>query len=445
MKSVPLLAVSSAAIFASGLAWHSDDRKETASPKVASKAAKVRKITYAGDVAKILNDRCVTCHRPGEVAPFSLIGYENAKKWSHMTSHVTDNRLMPPWKAVKGYGEFRDENRLTDDEIATIKQWDSQGAPRGSKNAEPATPKFPSDEWTLGKPDIVLSPSKPFKLGPEGPDLYRNFVLHNDSTKPLWINASDVRPGNKKIVHHVITFLDKFHGSKKFLNESKDGQEGYTSDGGGVGFLPSGSLGGWAPGIRARYAPKGTAFLVEPGTDFVLQVHYHCSGKEEEDQTKVGLYLAKEPIEQEINLQWLFNFQVNITPGEKEYKLRREFTVPADVTMYSVMPHMHLLGKSMKAWLEFPDGTVKPLVHVDDWDFNWQLNYVFKDPIRVPKGTKEVVEAVYDNSADNPRNPNNPPKRVTWGEETTDEMFLMIATYTVDGQKVGAKGASTAP
>lgn len=404
----------------------------TSDARLTDVKSKKRAVNYATDVAPILNRRCVACHRPGEVAPFSLVGYDNAKKWSHMTANVTGKRVMPPWKAVEGFGEFQDENRLTADEIDILKQWDEQNAPRGNKKQEPAAPKFPSGEWTLGQPDVVLSPSKPFKVGAEGPDLYRNFVLRNDSDKPIWVNAMDVRPGNKKIVHHVITFLDRAQSGRKLEAQANDGQEGYTSDGGGVGFLPSGSLGGWAPGIRARYAPKGTAFRVAPGTDYIVQVHYHRSGKPEEDMTKVGLYLTKEPVEKELNLQWMLHLALNIPPGEKEYKIRREYTVPADATLYGVMPHMHLLGKSMKAWLEFPDGTKKPLVHVDDWDFNWQLQYAFKEPIKVPKGTKEIVEAVYDNSADNPRNPNSPPKRVTWGEETTDEMFLLIAVYTRD-------------
>lgn len=403
------------------------------SPKAETKVK--RKFTYATDVAAIFNEKCVTCHRPGEVAPFSLIGYENAKKWAHMSAHVTAKRIMPPWKAVHGYGDFRGENRLTDEQIEAIQQWDKDGAPRGAIKDEPKAPTFPSSEWMLGKPDVILSPEKAFKLGAEGPDLYRNFVLHNDSKETMWVVGTDVRPGNKKIVHHVITFLDRAHNGRKLEEETKDGQPGYTSDGGGVGFLPSGSLGGWAPGIRATHTPVDTAFKVDPGTDFVLQVHYHRSGKEETDLTKVGLYLTKEPPAKTIQLQWLFNFNVNIQPGDKQYTLRREYTVPADITLYSVMPHMHLLGKSMKAWLELPDGTKKPLVYVDNWDFNWQLNYVLNEPLKVPKGTKEVVEAVYDNSTDNPRNPNNPPKRVTWGEATTDEMFLLIASYTIDSPK----------
>jgi hypothetical protein len=390
------------------------------------------KITYAKDVAPILNNRCISCHRPNEVAPFSLVGYDNAKKWGKMASIVAGARQMPPWKAVHGFGEFKDEARLSDQEIKTLSDWVYDEMPRGDRRLEPPTRSFSSEDWPLGKPDLVIQPSRTFQVEANGPDVYRNFVIHTDFKEPTWINGMEIKPGNRKVVHHVITYLDGNHAARKLEARSRDGQEGYTSSGGGVGILPTGSLGGWAPGFQSRLSPPGTAFLVNPGTDLIIQVHYHKSGKAESDLTKVGLYFAKTPVESEMKLNWLFNFNVNIPPGEKNYVLRQEFTFPKDVVMYAAMPHMHLLGRSMKAWLEYPDGSKKPLVYIDDWDFNWQLSYAFKDPIHVPKGTKEVVEAVYDNSADNVRNPNNPPKRVTWGEETTDEMFLLITPYTLE-------------
>jgi len=410
-----------------------------ASPKDAKLGAKKHTVTYAGDVAPILNAKCVSCHRPGEVAPFSLEGYDNAKKWATMTANVTSKGIMPPWKAVHGFGEFRDENRLTPEQIEALREWSATGAPRGDRAKEPPTPSFAASEWKLGKPDMILQPSKPYKLGPEGPDLYRNYVIHTDFAEPKWITAMEVKPGNKRIVHHVITFLDGNRMARSLETKLADGQEGYTSGGGGVGIVPTGSLGGWAPGLEARQSPEGSAFLVKPGTDLIIQVHYHRDGKPEEDQTRVGLFFAKKPVQKEMNLLWLFNFGVNIPAGEKSYKLRREFTLPVDATLYSTMPHMHLLGHSMKAWLELPDGTTKPLVYIDNWDFNWQFNYAFKQPIHAPKGTKEIVEAVYDNSPENPRNPNSPPKRVTWGEETTDEMFLLITSYTRDGQSIASR------
>jgi hypothetical protein len=402
-----------------------------ASQKSPSPPGLPQRPTYAENVAPILNEHCVACHRPGQVAPFSLIGYEDAKKWGAMIAQVTHDGNMPPWKAEAGYGEFKDENRLSADELQVLRNWADTGTLRGDARKEPKPPKF-ADEWNLGKPDLILSPSKPFELGADGTDVYRNYVMPTSFDKPVWVKAMDVRPGNAKVVHHVIVFLDNRGAGKKLQDANSDGQPGYSSGGGGVGFLPSGSLGGWAPGVEAKLAPPGVAFKVDPGESIVLQVHYHKSGKPEQDQTKVGLYFAKEPIEKELDLNWIFNFGINIPANDHTYGAKQVATWSKAATLYGVMPHMHLLGHAMKSWLVFPDGTIKPLINVPAWDFNWQLFYTFKEPIHVPAGTKQWVEAVYDNSTDNPHNPNNPPKRVFFGEQTTDEMFLMIVAYTLD-------------
>ena len=399
----------------------------------------IKLATYSANVGRILNDRCVSCHRPGEVAPFSLVGYENAKKWSGTIARVAEARQMPPWKAVHGYGEFQDENRLSIEEISALKQWAESGAPVGNKNAVPPTPKFKSN-WTLGEPDLILTTKRPFKLGAEGQDVYRNFVIKTDFKETKWVRAIDVRPGNTKVVHHVIAYLDKGTNGARREAATSDGQEGYVGTGGGVGFLPSGSFGGWAPGVRPKFAPTGTAFRLDPGTTIVMQIHYHKSGKEETDQTKLALYFDAKPPERELFLDWALDFRLNITPGKKDYKIRTERTIPVDATIYNTLPHMHLLGKSMKSWFQFPDGTIKPLINVEDWDFNWQLVYTLKTPMKVPAGTKHFIEATYDNSSENLRNPSNPPRRVTWGEETTDEMFLLVSSYTFD-RKEDAKTA----
>lgn len=395
------------------------------------------KPTYAKDVAPILNRACVSCHRPGEVAPFSLADYDNAKKWGAMAAAVTKTRQMPPWKAAPGYGEFQHENRLSDVEIATLTNWAATGAARGDKKLErPVSPVSP-DGWTLGKPDLVLSPKDGYKLDAEGEDVYRNFVIDNPSSEPLWVKAIDVHPGNKKVVHHVIVFVDGLRKGKAVAAANHDGQEGYTSSGGGVGFLPTGALGGWAPGVRPYETPEGTAFRVPAKADLVVQVHYHKSGKPEADKTQVGLYLTKEPVEKEMRLAWLLDPSLSIPAGQKDFPHRREFPMRDDITLHGVMPHMHLLGHTMRARVVAPDGTERPLIYVPDWDFNWQLFYAFKQPMKIEKGSKIVVEATYDNSTGNPHNPSNPPKPVSWGEETTDEMFLLLGAYTVDAERLG--------
>ncbi len=392
-------------------------------------------VNYAEHIAPILNKHCVECHRPNEVAPFSLIGYDNARKWSPMIKFTTGNRSMPPWKPVEGIGEFHGENRLSEKDVETVKRWHDAGAPRGDAKKEPKTPTFKS-EWTLGEPDLIVSSKAPYRIEADGADDYRMFVIKTNFPETKWVKAMDVRPGNKAVVHHVIAFLDTTGAAARLEEKNKDGKEGYSSFG-GTGFIPAGALGGWAPGLRPTMIPEGIAFEVKPGTTIVLQVHYHKTGKVEMDQTKLGLYFAKEPITQAMQLGWLMDFSLRIPAGAKEHKTTKTFTMPADVTLRALMPHMHLLGRSMKATVQYPDGSSEPLIFIDNWDFNWQMQYLLKEPKKLPKGSKLIVDAIYDNSDKNPRNPNNPPKDVRWGEETTDEMFLLVAAYTVDGQKIG--------
>lgn len=385
-----------------------------------------KNVTYAEHVAPILNAHCTSCHHDGAVAPFSLVGYDASKKQSANIVSSTEGKRMPPWKAVHGYGDFQDENILSETEMAILKSWSESGSKRGDQKKEPKPQVFSTD-WDLGKPDIVLSASKPFKLGAEGEDVYRNFVFDLKNTEPLYVTAMDVKPGNRKVVHHVIGFLDAGGKTVSLAAQNNDGQEGYTSSGGGIGTLPSGSLGGWAPGVMVRRTPAGTAFVVKPGTKVVMQVHYHKNGKETLDHTKLGLYTTKVKPEKEVDIFWCANPGFRIPAGASDHKVAWKQSIPTDATIYSVMPHMHLLGKSMKAKLIKDDGTEVPLVFVDKWDFNWQLVYALKEPMKVKKGWKLAVEAYYDNSDANPYKTG---KAVTWGEQTTDEMALLVVGYT---------------
>lgn len=396
-------------------------------------------VTYADKVAQIIFDHCTPCHRPGEVAPFSLTTYEEARKWSQMIAYVAEEGIMPPWKAVNGFNRFKDENLLTESEIATLKEWADAGAPRGDEKREPKAPSF-SSEWTLGTPDLVLMPEKAFEMPGEGRDIYRNFVIKTNFKETKWISAMDVKPGNPRVVHHVIAFLDERDRAIQREQKQNDGQPGYTTFG-GVGFNPDGALGGWAPGLRPNRTAPGTAFELKPGTTIVLQVHYHLSGKPEKDQTRVGLYFANEKdVTKPVRLAWIANPFFRIPPGAKDHKVSLTFPIPADVTAYGAMPHMHLLGKSMKAEVEGPDGKRRPMVWIDSWDFNWQLTYLFAEPIKIKAGSKIVIEAIYDNSPENPNNPNNPPQEVRWGEQTTDEMFLLIVPFTLDAESRARSG-----
>lgn len=395
------------------------------------------KVTYAEHTKAILDRSCLPCHRTDEVAPFSLVGYTNARKWAQMIQIVTESKKMPPWKAVHGYGYFLNENRLTEVEIELLKRWAEGGAPRGDQRAEPPTPRFEHQEWSLGQPDLTLKPTAPYRLAADGQDDYRHFILKTNFNETKWIKSMAVKPGNKQVVHHVIAFIDEKGVSHRL--DGKDGQVGYSTFG-GVGFLPDGSLGGWAPGNNAFETPEGKAFELKPGASIVMQIHYHRTGKEEVDLTQLGLYFAKpeEKIEKAVALSWMAKPTINIPAGEAAHVERATFPVPADITLYSLMPHMHLLGKEMRADVEYPDGETKPLIYVKDWDFNWQLSYAFIEPLEIPKGSKLHVTAVFDNSSANRNNPSNPPKAVRWGEETTDEMFLLVGMYTVkDGLRPG--------
>lgn len=393
------------------------------------KPPSVKEVTYADHVAEIINNHCLECHRAGETAPFSLEGYDNSRKWARMIAAVTATRKMPPWGAVEGIGEFHGENRLSSVQLETLKNWAEAGAPRGDKNKEPKPPTFKSG-WELGEPDKIVEMPEPIKLTSEGQDEYWNFVIDPKLTEEVYVTAMDVKPGNRKVVHHVIAFLDEKGRAEKLVQGDRGDQKTAYQTFGGVGFTPDGSIGGWAPGVRARHLPEGVAFVLKPGTKIILQVHYHKSGKEEVDQTKVGLYFSKKKPDHPVEIGWLANPFIRIPAGNANAKFNFSFPIPTDVRLYALMPHMHLLGKEMKATLVKPDGTEEPLILVDKWDFNWQLIYALKEPMLIKAGSKIKVEAVYDNSPENPNNPSDPPREVRWGEETTDEMMLLVAVYS---------------
>lgn len=386
--------------------------------------------TYSESIASILNNHCVSCHRPGEIAPFSLIGYENAKNWAPTIAKVVSDKKMPPWKPVPGIGHFLGENRLTETDIELLKTWVEKKAPRGDIKKEPKAPTFPAS-WSMGEPDITLQMPKPFKISEDGNDEYWHFVLKPNIKDPIFVQAIDVKPGNKKIVHHVVLWIDERGQADKVLR--KKGVNGAYLTFGSPGFVPDNALGGWAPGMRPVRLPVDAGILIKPGTNIVLEVHYHKSGKEEVDQTKVGLYISKDPskVVNKVDIAWLANLGLRIQPNESHQKFTQTIPIPTDVKLYNLMPHMHLLGREMKATLIHPDGSKEPLIHIDDWDFNWQFSYMLAEPKLIKKGSKIQIEAIFDNSQNNPNNPNNPPKEVRWGEQTTDEMMLLVAGISV--------------
>ncbi len=393
-------------------------------------AAASKDVTYSKHVAPILNKHCLSCHRTGQVGPFSIDGYEQASAWSREIMLYTKRKSMPPWKPLSNHGEYYNERRLTDGELATLESWHRNGAPEGDPKDLPAKPVFPT-EWAMGTPDAVLKVGSGWIVASRGPDEYRCYVLQNPFDEDKWISTVEYRPGNLRAVHHILAFLDRSaQGEKK---DAADPDPGYKSNGSGPGILPSGSLGGWAPGNLPRRLPEGTGRLLRKGERIILETHYHKTGRPEKDEGhQLAIYFSREPVKKMINYHMILNPMLGIPAGAEAHRVAANWTVPHDLHALDVMPHMHLLGKEMSVVATFPDGTKKDLVVVKDWDFNWQETYQFKEPLALPKGTKVRVEAFYDNSEKNRNNPSNPPKRVTWGEETTDEMCIAFVGFTLD-------------
>jgi mono/diheme cytochrome c family protein len=415
-----------------------------ASKKVTNSVRPKGAVTFAHDIAPLLYNNCATCHRAGEVAPFTLGSYKDAKKRAQQIALVTESHLMPPWKA-DAHGMFQDERRLTDAQIALLKQWTEDGAPEGNPAETPPAPKFPAG-WALGKPDMVVQPTAAHKVAAEGRDEYRCYVVPTDFTEDRWVSALDVHPGNRAIVHHIIAYVDTAGRARKRAAQDPSPDNGYTTFG-GIGFLPSGMLGGWAPGATAHYLPADTGILLPKGADIILEVHYHKNGKPETDLSQVALYFNKGVVEKPFHIFPLLNHTFLIPPGEKDYEAKASHFVPANATIINVFPHMHLLGKIMTVTATLPDGTTRQIVDVPDWDFNWQGFYYYKNPIKLPAGSKVNLVAHYDNSATNPRNPSAPPRAVTWGEQTIDEMCLCYLGFTLDAEhidKVSKGGKSVA-
>ena len=377
-------------------------------------------VNYAEHVAPILFSQCAGCHRPGQAAPFSLLTYEDAVKHARLITTVTKSRYMPPWKAEPASFNYRDSRRLTDAQIATLERWVKQGTPQGDAAKIPAAPKFP-DGWQLGTPDLVVEMSEAMTIPASGPDIYRNVVIPLHLTEEKWVQAVEIRPSARRVVHHVLYFADQPESIKTINHETTEGSAGmpFTAT-----TVP---LGGWAAGAQPHLLPQGLALPLPKGNDLVFQYHFHPSGKAESEKTQVGLYFAKQAPERAllaVQLPVLFGIfaGLKIPAGEKNYTAHDSFVLPADVEAVSIGAHSHYLGKTMKMTATLPDGTVKTLLDIKDWDFAWQDRYFFEKFVSLPKGTRLDGDVSWDNSVENPRNPNNPAINVKWGEQSFDEM-----------------------
>jgi hypothetical protein len=398
-------------------------------------------VTFNKEIAPILFKHCASCHRPDEVAPFSLLTYADAAKRAEQIVEIIERRAMPPWKPTGAQGTFLNDRRLTTEEIALVKQWVADGAAEGDGKDLPPPPKFAVD-WQLGKPDLVLTVPEPIDVPADGRDIYMNVVLPLKLPAGKYLKAAEFRPGNHHVVHHAILLID-VEGKARERDRASRGQ-GFVAIAPPGTYLP-GALGVWTPGRVPRALPDGLAMPWPDNGDLVLNLHLHPTGKAETEQSSVGFYFTDQAPKRPLLDLTLFDVNINIPAGEKAYRTHDRKVVPVESDVMTVFPHMHMLGRSMTITAHHPNGGLQTLLEINDWDYNWQDLYQFATPVRLPAGTVITMDAVHDNSADNPQNPRHPPARVKWGEQSENEMstaFLSMspvsysAAIRPDGQAV---------
>jgi tetratricopeptide (TPR) repeat protein/mono/diheme cytochrome c family protein len=396
----------------------------------ANQAAGARQITFAKDIAPLLFERCGGCHHPDGSAPFSLLTYADARRRASLIAAVTKRRLMPPWKAEPGYGDFVGQRHLTDPEIALIERWAIDGAPEGDPRDLPPPPEWTAG-WQLGKPDLVVSLPEPYVVRADGPDYSRTFVMALPVGTLRYVKGFEFHPGNSRVVHHANIQIDRTPASRR-LDEA-DPAPGYEGLLPLSAAYPDGHFLGWTPGQAAPILPKGLAWRLNPGTDLVVEMHFVPSGKAEVVQPAVGLFFGDEPPARTPAMLRLGRQDIDIPAGQKEYVTTDFFVLPVDVEVQAVQPHAHYRAREIRATATLPDGTTKPLIYIKDWDYRWQHVYRYVVPLLLPRGTTLAMRVTYDNSADNPRNPHQPPRRVSWGQRSTEEMgdiWIQMLTRT---------------
>ncbi len=364
--------------------------------------------TFSRDVAPILYANCVVCHRPGQIGPMSLTTYEEVRPWTKSIRQMVADRVMPPWHADPDYGKFSNERRLSDRDVAVIARWIDQGAPRGNPSDLPPAPVF-GDEWQLGQPDLVLTFDE-LKVPGGGPDQFHFLVSDVAMPEDRWVQAVEIVPGNRKVVHHVIAWLSR-DGS------AQPSQEGW--------------LGAWAAGTPPMVFREGTGRFLRQGTRIIADMHIHPTEEPTTDRTRIGLHFAERELAKELINLWVANTSFEIPAGAESHEVRSTYTFQQDSHIINLIPHMHYRGKDFTYTAVWPDGRREVLLRVPRWDFNWQTVYELAEPLAAPKGTRIECVAHFDNSANNPANP-DPTKNVTFGNESYDEMMIGFIDYIVD-------------
>ncbi len=389
-------------------------------------------VTFNRDIAPIVYKRCAPCHRPGQVAPFSLLTYEEVKTRASQIEVVTGTRYMPPWLPETGKGRFVGNRRLTVRELDLLQNWLRGELLEGDPTDLAAPPEWPRG-WQLGEPDLVIRMPQVYTLPADGPDVVRNFVIPSPVDRTRYVRGVEFRPGNAPIVHHVVILVDSTGTSR--AHEAKDPEPGYDGMLYNQATSPGGHFEGWTPGKGPFLRPADMAWRLDPGTDVVFQLHMLPTGKPEPIQSSLGLFFARKPPTKTPYMLRLGSKVIDIEAGDANYTIRDAYRLPVDARLLSVYPHAHYLAREMKGTARLPDGRLRWLVHIQDWDFNWQDEYRYSSPISLPAGTTLEMEYTYDNSADNLRNPHSPPRRVVYGPQSSDEMGdLWLQVLATDGK-----------
>jgi tetratricopeptide (TPR) repeat protein len=394
-------------------------------------------LTFNKDIAPILHRHCAGCHRPGEAGPFNLITYDDAKRRAELMVKVTQSRYMPPWLPEKGEFEFADARRLTADQIGVLKQWFGEGAIEGRPEDRPKPPEW-TPGWQLGPPDLVVTLPAPYTLPADGRDVYRNFVLPVPLAEARFVRALEFR-ASTKVIHHGFIRVDRTRQSRRL--DAEDAEPGFPGMTAPASVeSPGGQFMTWQPGRGPIAMQEGLAWTLPPHCDLVLQLHLQPSGKPEPVQPSVGIYFTAQPPTNTPSKIALSSYAIDIPAGAKDYAVEDSYELPVDADLLAVLPHTHYLAKDIQGFALLPGGKRKELLHIKEWDFNWQTDYRYARPVFLPKGTRLATRIGFDNSAENPRNPHQPPRRVTYGVQSSDEMaelwFQLLPRTTNDAVKL---------
>jgi tetratricopeptide (TPR) repeat protein len=382
-------------------------------------------ITFNRDIAPLVYEHCAPCHHQGGVGPFPLMSYGDVRKHALQIVAVTSRHFMPPWPPEAGYGDFAGSRRLTDSQIGLIADWVKSGLPEGNSRDLPLAPRF-SSEWQLGPPDLILRMPQPFVMSPSGNDVFRNFIVPTGLHETKYVRALELRLDNTRVVHHANVVLDRTQSLRR--HDGEDGRPGFpgmdvTTEAAANDFDPDSHFLFWKPGTVLRPEPDDMSWRLDPDTDLVLNLHLQSTGKTESVQAEIGLYFSPHPPTRfPMLIQLEHDGAIDIPAGDRSFSVTDELRLPDDVNVLAIYPHAHYLGKLVEAWATLPDGSRKWLIRIPDWDINWQAVYEYRRPVFLPRGAKVAMRITYDNSALNPRNPSNPPKRVRTGNLSTDEM-----------------------